>query len=241
MKTINSVNNEYIKSLCELKKNHVKQERGCFLVDGMDFIEMAYESNCLLKIFSLNPVSGYEGIENIIVSENVLKKLSSKVSSSEAIGLCTYPAQTALTGQRYVYLDGVQDPGNVGTIIRTALAFCYDGVILGDECANIYNDKVISSTKGAIFKMPIFLNLSLKSLKENGYYIISSALNNAIDYHQCKPKDKFVLVMGNEGNGVKKENLSASDVIVKISISNIDSLNVAIASGILLNEYRGNK
>ena len=139
---------------------------------------------------------------------------------------------------KLLYLDGVQDPGNVGTLIRTALAFSYSGVILSKDTASIYNDKVISSTKGAIFSLPIYNDIDLISLKEKGYEIVSTSLKNAIDYKEYHFKNKFVLVLGNEGQGVKEENLLISDYIVKINMDNIDSLNVGVAGGILMNEYR---
>ena len=95
-----------------------------------------------------------------------------------------------------------------------------------------------TTTKGAIFKMNIYQNISLLELKNKGYIIVSTSLNNAVDYKCFTEKSNFVLVLGNEGNGVKESTLNLSDKIVKISMDNIDSLNVAIAGGILMNEYR---
>jgi len=237
MKQITSVNNSYIKELMNLKKNKYKQEKNLFLVDGIDFIDESYRAGCLTLILTNKEIEDYFDIEKILVSDEIIKKLSSNVTPTGIIGVCKYPTFNEHMGEHLIYLDGVQDPGNVGTIIRTALAFNYDGVILSEDSASIFNDKVIASSKGAIFKMPIYFE-NLEELKKMNYQLIASGLKDSVDYRSINLKDKFVIIVGNEGQGVKKSNLLLSDVVVKIPMDNIDSLNVGIASGILLNEYR---
>ena len=234
---ITSLTNSYIKSLNELSKPRNKKERNEFLVDGLDFIEMAYSANCLKTILTTEHLDNYTDIEQIIVTPQIIEKLSSNRSPSNVIGVCMYPSKKEVCGDRIVYLDGVQDPGNVGTIIRTALAFNYDAVILSEDSASIYNDKVISSTKGALFMMNI-TTCSLKDLKDKGYQVIVTSLAESVDYKSISVNNKACVVLGSEGQGVKKSSLDLADVIVKIDISNIDSLNVGVAAGILLNEYR---
>ena len=234
---ITSLTNSYIKSLNELSKPRNKKERNEFLVDGLDFIEMAYEANCLKTILTTEELDKFKDIEQIIVTPQIIEKLSSNRSPSNVIGVCVYPDKKEVVGDRIVYLDGVQDPGNVGTIIRTALAFNYDAVILSEDSASIYNDKVISSTKGALFMMNI-TTCSLKDLKDKGYQVIVTSLAESVDYKSISVNNKACVVLGSEGQGVKKSSLDLADVIVKIDISNIDSLNVGVAAGILLNEYR---
>lgn len=235
---ITSLTNPYIKELNELKKNNAKKEKNMFLVDGLDFILLAKQNNLLKEILTLSYLEEYQDIKQIIVTKPILDKLSINKTSSNVIGVCYYSQNKEIKGDKLLYLDGVQDPGNVGTLIRTALAFSYSGVILSKDTASIYNDKVISSTKGAIFSLPIYNDIDLISLKEKGYEIVSTSLKNAIDYKEYHFKNKFVLVLGNEGQGVKEENLLISDYIVKINMDNIDSLNVGVAGGILMNEYR---
>lgn len=234
---ITSLTNSYIKSLNELSKPRNKKERNEFLVDGLDFIEMAHSANCLKTILTTEHLDNYTDIEQIIVTPQIIEKLSSNRSPSNVIGVCVYPDKREVVGDRIVYLDGVQDPGNVGTIIRTALAFNYDAVILSEDSASIYNDKVISSTKGALFMMNI-TTCSLKDLKDKGYQVIVTSLAESVDYKSISVNNKACVVLGSEGQGVKKSSLDLADVIVKIDISNIDSLNVGVAAGILLNEYR---
>ena len=151
-----------------------------FLVDGEDFIFLAYEKKLLKMILTLSYQEKYSDVEQIIVTKPILDKLSSNVNSSNMIGVCSFFIQKEITGNKLIYLDGVQDPGNVGTIIRTALAFNYDGVILSNDSASIYNDKVISSTKGALFKIPLYLDVNINELKDK-YCLVATSLHNAAD------------------------------------------------------------
>lgn len=237
MKEITSTKNPLIKELLELKKSSIKKQKQMFLVDGEDFIFLAHEKKLLKMILTLSYQEKYDDVEQIIVTKPILDKLSSNVNSSSMIGVCSFFIQKEIIGNKLIYLDGVQDPGNVGTIIRTALAFNYDGVILSNDTASIYNDKVISSTKGALFKIPLYLDVNINELKDK-YCLVATSLHNAINYKEFKNRDKFILILGNEGQGVKKEIIEIASYNVKIPMDNIDSLNVAIAGGILMNEYR---
>ena len=237
MKEITSTKNPLIKELLELKKSSIKKQKQMFLVDGEDFIFLAHEKKLLKMILTLSYQEKYDNVEQIIVTKPILDKLSSNVNSSSMIGVCSFFIQKEIIGNKLIYLDGVQDPGNVGTIIRTALAFNYDGVILSNDTASIYNDKVISSTKGALFKIPLYLDVNINELKDK-YCLVATSLHNALNYKEFKNRDKFILILGNEGQGVKKEIIEIASYNVKIPMDNIDSLNVAIAGGILMNEYR---
>lgn len=237
MKEITSTKNPLIKELLELKKSSIKKQKQMFLVDGEDFIFLAHEKKLLKMILTLSYQEKYDDVKQIIVTKPILDKLSSNVNSSSMIGVCSFFIQKEIIGNKLIYLDGVQDPGNVGTIIRTALAFNYDGVILSNDTASIYNDKVISSTKGALFKIPLYLDVNINELKDK-YCLVATSLHNALNYKEFKNRDKFILILGNEGQGVKKEIIEIASYNVKIPMDNIDSLNVAIAGGILMNEYR---
>lgn len=238
IKVITSVKNQLIKDLVSLKSSSVKKKENRFLIEGEDLVKLAYEANLIDMILVLEENNKYSNVEQIITSEQVIEKLSNNKSPSKIIGVAHFK-ENELSGERIIFLDNVQDPGNVGTIIRTALSFSYSAVILGNNSASIYNDKVIQSTKGALFKIPVFENISLKELKEKGYKVVSTALKGAINYKEVELNDKFVLVFGNEGQGICEETLNLSDLLIKINMDHIDSLNVAIAAGILMNHYRG--
>lgn len=237
VKEITSASNQLIKDLVKLKQTRNAKEQNSILIEGKDLVDMAYENGLLDMIITSNRDYDYD-VQTIICPSFILEKLSSNKSPSDIIGVAHFTLENKKFGDRIVYLDGVQDPGNVGTIIRTALAFSYDSLILSSDSASIYNEKVIQSTKGALFSLPLFLDVSLKNFKDMGYEIIVTALRDAVDYESFIPSGKFVLVLGNEGQGVKEENIKLADKIVKISMGNIDSLNVAVAGGILLNHYK---
>ena len=234
---ITSTSNPLIQDLVKLKKNSFRKEKQMFLCEGEDFIKEAISSTLAKHIFYTRELN-YD-IPFTLVSENVLKKLSVYENSNQPVILCSYPKLNKELGNKLVYLDYVQDPGNVGTILRTALAFSYSGVVLSSTTASIYSQKVISSSKGAIFHLPTYENITLEDLKNMGYQIIVTALKDSIDYKDIKLSDKFVLVFGNEGQGVSENSLELASQIVKIDISDkVESLNVAIASGILMERYR---
>jgi len=143
----------------------------------------------------------------------------------------------------YILLDTVQDPGNVGTIIRSAHAFGICGVILTEGCADIYNPKSIRASMGAIFKQRIF-NLDLNkinALKNKGLrFICASNDKNAIEYDKTDLKNTIIII-GNEGQGIKDEFHEICDEIVKIPVvDDCESLNAAVAASILMREiYKG--
>ena len=168
------------------------------------------------------------------MSEQIIDKISFSKNPEGVVGVCqTLDNNSPKKMSKVVYLDNIQDPGNMGTILRTALALNYDAIILSEDSVSIYNPKVVAASKGAIFLIPIIIG-DLKDYKE-GRTIITSTLNDksiSLDKLE-KPKD-FILVLGNEAHGVKDSVIELSDIFVKIPIDNIDSLNVSIAGGILM-------
>ena len=143
-------------------------------------------------------------------------------------------------GDRYLLLDGIQDPGNLGTIIRTSLGFNITTIILSDTCVNLYNEKVIMASEGAIFKINIIkynLISIIKDLKQEGFYIYGTDVTNGINLHDVKQQNKYALVMGSEGTGVSLDvkRLTDSNIYIKTN-EKLESLNVAVATGIILYE-----
>lgn len=237
IKEITSTSNSLIKELSSLSTAK-KKEKNLVLIEGEDLVELAYEKGCLDYLFVLEENKKYSSVDQYLTKDYILKKLSKNKSVPSIIGVGHLPISLEIKGNKLVYLDGVQDPGNVGTILRTSLSFGYDGVILSSDCASLYNEKTIQASKGSIFKIYTYQNLKLNDLKLSGYQIISTTLRKAVDYRDIKPNDKFVLVFGNEGQGIKEETAEISDELVKIPMDGIDSLNVGVAAGILLNHYR---
>ena len=145
-----------------------------------------------------------------------------------------------IKGDFYLLCDKVQDPGNLGTIIRTAHAAGASGIILTKGTVDIYNDKTIRSTMGSVFYLPIIYDNDLsflKKLKEDGFSLVTTSLQESKNFFEEDLRVKVILGVGNEGNGISDEIFAMSDKKVKIPMpGGAESLNVAVASSIILFE-----
>ena len=144
-----------------------------------------------------------------------------------------------LSGSRFLALDAVQDPGNVGTIIRTADAAGMDGVILSADCADLFSPKVLRSTMGSIFRMsfafPADLPACLRDLRVRGFSVLSSQLDGDPFYERTAVADAFVLVIGNEGNGISNAVKAEATHRLRLPMrGGAESLNAAVAAGIMM-------
>ncbi len=234
---ITSTNNKLILYANSLKEKKYRDKEKKYLIEGEHLIEMADEIEC---IFSTDEHYKSDQAKVYSVSENVMKKLSFVESPQGLIAIVKKKDfQLNFQKKRYLLCDGVSDPGNMGTIIRTALAFHVDMIFLAYGSVDIYNEKVIRSSQGAILQMPIVyasLEEVIQNLKQNNVKVYASTLSNrSINLKEIQKVDKFALVVGNEGSGVTQTIQDKSDYNIKIMHSNsIDSLNVGVATSIML-------
>lgn len=238
---ITSVDNKKIKKYCELKNSKKRREEGLFLVEGMHLCMEAYKHHLLVDILLLDGEKlefSYDK-EITYVKENILKKLSSLTTYSKVIGVCKMVDNNKIEGNHLLILDGVQDPGNIGTIIRSSKAFNVDTIILSHDSVDIYNDKVLRSTQGMLFDMNIVygdLEEIIDDLKKEDYLILGTDVNNGVDVRDIKVS-KYALIMGNEGHGVRESIKALCDKNLYIKMNkDCESLNVAVATSILLYE-----
>ena len=225
MLEILSKNNQKIKEACALKMKKVRLEKHLFLMEGIKNFDMALKYGKVKQVFTTIGLPKIkQDVEAYRVNDEVLRKLANSDNPEGIVFVC----------HKIVYLDQINDPGNLGTILRTAVAFDYDAVILSKSSVDLYNEKVIAASKGAIFLIDAYYD-DIKNYID-GHQIIVSALDDAIPLNELeKPKD-FVLVLGNESHGVSEEVLKLANKVVKIEMNdNIDSLNVGVAAGILMN------
>ena len=243
---ITSVDNKKIKKYVSLKNAKERKREGLFLVEGMHMCYESFKNNILVDLLVLenNNISfDYQG-EITYVTSNVMKKLSSLSNPTGVIGICKIIDNSEIIGNHILILDDVSDPGNIGTIIRSANAFNVDTIILSNNSIDIYNDKVLRSTQGMIFNMNIIYKDLLEIipvLHDNGYMILGTNVNGGYDIRDIKTS-KYALVMGNEGRGVHKEiqDMCDKNIYIKMN-STCESLNVGVATSILLYELnRGN-
>lgn len=238
---ITSIKNETIKELMKLKQKKYRDEMGLFLIEGYHLVEEARKCHCIEKmITTLNDT--YDE-ETIYVSTSVMGKLAFTKTPQPVMAVCKKSEKNEIMnhGKRYLLLDRIQDPGNVGTILRTALAFHYDQIIMSNDCVDLYNDKVIRSTQGAIFKMNVChmdLKDAIASLQKNNVQVYGTSLYHASCIDTYPIQERMAFVMGNEGQGVSQEVLDKCDHLLYIPIHSVESLNVAIASAITMYHFQ---
>ena len=229
---ITSKDNPVIKNLIRLYQN--KKERDAsnlFIVEGYNLVEEAFKAGVIERIYSIKDTEIYENYTQISI--DLLKRITDTVTPEGIIAVCK--KKTNYTkGNKILYLDRLQDPGNIGTLLRSALSFNFDTIIL-DECVDLYNPKVLRSSQGSIFNLN-FINIKLDELKKDGYYIIGTSMFGTILNDYKNTNEKIVLILGNEGNGVRKEYLDYSDINLTIPMNKMESLNVSIAGSILMYE-----
>lgn len=232
---ISSLQNDKIKELVSLHEKKNRDKLGQFLIEGEHLIEEAYKTQQLKEIFVLEDFDFDLFVPKTIVSEQILKKLSKQVSAPKVIGLASKKNEGPIKGN-VLMLDEIQDPGNLGTIIRSAVAFNIETIVLSPNSVDVYNEKVIRSTQGLIFKVNIIrkdLFETIELLKKNKYTIISSSLDGGDEY--IVHNNKYALIVGNEGAGVSQELIDVSDELYKLDMDkNVESLNVAVATSIML-------
>ncbi len=239
---ITSVENEKIKNLCKLEKKKYRDLTNTYLIEGEHLVIEAYKANVLEEVFVLEGNDFSFDVKTTYVSYEVMKKLSSMDTPINIIGLCHKNDSNEIVGNKILLLDEVQDPGNLGTIIRSSLAFNIDTIILSENTVDLYNPKVLRATQGMHFHINIISMASydaVTKLKEDNYLILCTNVVNGIDAREIDSslKNRFCLIMGNEGNGVRQEIQNMCDKNLYINTnSKVESLNVAIACSILLYE-----
>lgn len=243
MKIINSTSNQLIKDLSKLNNKKDIIDKGLFLVEGRNLITETIEAGIVKYLLVTEPEKyQHYNVELVQVTDEIISKLSTNRSNRGVISVCEYKPKTISLKDmnKIVVLENVNNPGNLGTIIRTALAFNYDCVITVGDSVFVYNDKVIRSAQGALFKMPVQQLKSFDELKEfKAYKLLLSESAKELDEVKID-SDRYAVVFGNEANGISEKLQSeweGEDVIIDIN-PEIESLNVAIAAGIALRKLK---
>lgn len=237
---IDSVNNEKIKYFKKLRDKKYILEEKKYIVESEHLVEEAYKSGLLLEVITSKSDTNYD-VKTTYVSEKVLKSISLLPSAPNIMGVVKYKEGNEIVGNKIVLLDNVQDPGNVGTIIRSALAFNVDTVILSNDSVNLFNDKMIRSSEGTIFKMNV-IKMDLRSAIEKihllGIKVYYADMNGTIDLDNAKIND-YALVLGSEGKGISDYIKELSDESINIPMNNLcESLNVSVTGGIIMYKFR---
>ena len=254
---IQSRQNTKIKLWRKLLTAKGRKQQGHFLIEGTHLVEEALkyaqrfvellvtpeylessEWSLLAKYLPVN-------LQPVLVAADVLKSLSATETHQGVIAVLDLPKKIESwqpNGSKYLLLDSVQDPGNLGTMIRTADAAGFDGVLLGQGTVDVYNDKVLRATQGSIWHLEVIsisLDKAYDALKAVAIPIYATALHQtAIEYHSITKISKAAIVMGNEGAGVAQKWIELADQAIYIPMpGQAESLNVAVAAGILMFKF----
>ncbi len=249
IKYISSRDNKIVKQTILLQKKNYRAKLSLFIAEGKRICDEALlwakESISYFVISETfnkkNP--GYTTeFETYILPDDLFEKIC-ETETPQGV-LCVvkiFNNNSSTLSDNVLILDGVSEPGNMGTILRTADAMGFNDVFITKGSADIYNSKVIRSTMGAIFRLNFHCEENLEfinTLNEKEYKIISAALKNAISLEDTTAFPKNAIVIGNEANGISREILDASDIITKIDMAgSAESLNAAVAAGIIMYKY----
>lgn len=240
---ITSRDNSRIKHLRKLLDKKTSMNEGLFVIEGENLVEEAIKNNLLVELYILDGVENRFDFECNYVSSDVMNSISSLSSTSRIVGVSKYINKNKL-GKRLVLLDDIQDPGNAGTIIRSAVAFGIDTIVFSKKSVSPYNDKVLRSTGGMIYNTNIVisdLESVIKELKQKNIKVIGTSLKSSISLENVTKTSDYAIVLGNEGNGVSNNILDLCDEIVRIDMNeSCESLNVGVSAGIILyHMYKG--
>lgn len=246
MKEITSLQNPLFKHLVKLRQNSdYRYDHHAIVIEGTNMIAEAGALHTFKTILTSSPdliPKGIKADEIILTTPAVIQKVSGLQSSEGILAEAIMPKPANLKGQKYIIaLDGVNDPGNLGTILRTALALGWEGVFFLGESCDPYNEKALRASRGAVFKLPMVhgnwkdLQKLVSENKLNAYV----ADIHGTPFNQISPSNGILLVLGNEAHGPSKESLAACTPITIPMPGKMESLNVSVAAGILLYTLRG--
>lgn len=250
---ITSTGNAQVKELLQLqKKSKARNERNVFVVEGIKMFSEA-PRNRIEKVFISETLFNrkkqelnLDGLKIEILSDKVFSHVSD-TKTPQGILCIVKQKKTKLeeifaqNPAHLMILDNLQDPGNLGTIARTAEGAGVSGIILSKDCVDIYNPKTIRSTMGSIYRMPFLyvedLENTIDEVKKQGIKVYAAHLQGKNNYDEENYKTGCAFLIGNEGNGLRDEIAEKADIWVKIQMhGQVESLNAAIASSILMFE-----
>lgn len=235
---IQSDKNKIIKEINSLKARKNRERLRLFVLEGERLVQEAGDSLRYVVVSE-----GYKG--NIkydyIVSHSLFRKISDTVNPQGVLAVCSIKEnkfENNVKDPLYILLENIQDPGNMGTIIRTADAAGADGVFLSKGCVDVYNPKVVRSAMGSIFHLPVYTDVDLcRLLSEINVVSIAAHLKGAKTPYDINMQTGAAIIIGNEGNGISSELAQRADHLVKIPMpGKAESMNAGIAAAIMIYE-----
>ena len=236
---ITSLNNDHIKDILKLKEKKYRDLSNTFLIEGRHLVLEAHRENKIKELILEQDELFPLNVNTLYVSSNVMKKLSDLKTPSNVMAVVKKIDEKEV-GEKILILDNIQDPGNLGAIIRSAVAFNFDTIVLSPKTVDLYNPKVVRSTQGMMFHTNIIIREPvsfINELKNEGYKIVGTKVTNGVDVRDSKTYSHFALIIGNEGKGMSEELSELCDEYLYIKMNNqCESLNAAVAASILMYE-----
>ena len=230
---ITSIHNDNVKYWVSLKSKKIRDKERKFIVEGDHLIEEARKNNLIEYI-----ISCVDEDADFYVTKEIMEKISDQKSISYNAAVVKFIPEDSVNGN-VIILDNLQDPGNLGTIIRSSVAFNIDTIIISDTSVDLYNPKVVRATEGMIFNLNIIrrnLEEVIPVLKNLGYKIMGTDVNEGIDVRNIS-KENVAIVIGNEGSGMSDSVRNLCDEFINIKISKAcESLNAGVAASIIMYE-----
>ena len=239
---ITSLDNEKVKKYRKLNKRKYREEYEEFIVEGMHLVLEAFKSGIIEELIMEENAAVPLPCPYVYVTKEIIEKVSDLDTPTDIMALCKKLPDRDIIGNKLLILDEVQDPGNLGTILRSAKAFDIDTVILSENTVDLYNPKVVRATQGMLFHLNVIsrkIDTIIDVIKNREIPVYGSSVDYGMDVCELNKKDreKYALIVGNEGNGVRATTLEKCDKRLYIKMNErVESLNVAVATSILLYE-----
>ncbi len=236
---IESIDNKKIKNLRKLKQKKYRDIEEKFLIEGIHLVLEAYSSGDLLEVLLEKDEHIDIDVKTTYVTKDVIKSLSELQTPYNVIGVCKYKKESNIA-EKVLILDNIQDPGNLGTIIRSSVAFDVDTIILSNDTVDLYNSKVLRAAQGMNFHINILkgdIKEYILKLKKDNYRIYTTDVKDGKLIKNINNNGKYAIIMGNEGSGVSDDIKLLSDDKIYIKMNKkCESLNVAVCTSIILYE-----
>ena len=236
---ITSLDNKKIKDVVKLQNKKYRDLTNTFVVETTHLVEEAEKAGIVKELFLVED-EFVDRDDTYFITKDIMKKISSMESPSNVLAVCEKSNSKEIIGSKILLLDEIQDPGNLGTIIRSSVAFGVTTIILSNDTVDLYNPKVIRASEGMFCHINIItmdLEEAIKEIKDRGIKVYGTNVVNGKEVNTISDKSSYALVMGNEGNGVKKHIQELCDENLYIPMNeSCESLNVGVACSILLYE-----
>ncbi len=234
---ITSLNNEKVVFWAKLKMKKYRDVENLFIVESENLVREALNKGIVTEIITTENFE-HKQIPTYNVTPDIMKRISSLVTPSKIMAVCKYIMPNDIEG-KVLLIEKIQDPGNLGTIIRSAVAFNFNTIIVSPDTVDYYNDKVVRSSEGMIFNVNIIkseLSDMIVLLKKRDYIIIGTDVDAGEKIRDFK-NVKTAFIIGNEGNGISDDIKRLCDYFVKIPMQKkCESLNAAVAASIIMYE-----